>query len=861
MRRIRSWLIRLMGSFGQRRREADLADEFDSHLQLHIDDNVRAGMSPADARRVALIGFGGVEAIKEAYRDRWSLRVFDRLAQDVRQGMRQLRSGTSLTAVGMLCLAIGLTTAMFAIVDALLLHPVPFREADRLAWITMLDTHGGSSTVSPAVLNGWRAHRAFEAVEGVEPTTAVVDAGSGPVTRTVAYVTPGVFEMLGQHAIRGRLFDGGQEPPPTGARAVISEDLWRGALGADPAIIGRRFTFNQEVVTVVGILPAAFRFPEWNTQIWRPRNFGAAGLGKDDRPRAYLRLAKDVSVADALRIATDIAHRVDPSTNTLHGVRQSVSGAGVERYYRDAVPLLVGGVGLVFLALCANVSCLLLARFTARRRQFGLCSALGASRPRLLAQAFVEAAIVAGLGAVAGVALAHWLVVFAAAILPEAFLSQTLHPLRIDAPALVVATTLGCVATLMAGLLPAWMATRGTHTIAMGSVGRSSTETRGAQLLTRALLVAEVALACTLLISAGLLGRSFLNLARMDRGFDPRGLMTVSVVFGGSKDRRLPVAATVEDQLRSLPGIAQIVWSNGAPMNGGQTDEYPYQTDTPGSAPVKLLIQDYFVGPDFFSMYRMPMLKGRSFEPGEDDTHVILGTRMAAALWPQGDPVGRTFTGGGNSFLVIGIAKEPRRPLLSTDAWLDFPTLYRPFIPGNYYATVTARCRAACPSEGLVRQRLLAIQPPLRSVQVQQLEDTYQEDLAQPRATAAVGLTFAAVALVAAAGGLFSVLQYAVGRRRREFGIRTALGSSALAIGRLVFREGAIVIATGISCGALLAWLLERWLASVEYGVTASDPVTWIVVIGTLGLAGLLASWWPARSAMRVNPVELLRED
>jgi predicted permease len=436
-----------------------------------------------------------------------------------------------------------------------------------------------------------------------------------------------------------------------------------------------------------------------------------------------------------------------------------------------------------------------------------------------------------------------------------------LHLLHIDTRALLVAITLGGTATLIAGLLPAWAATRGAQTLAGGWLARSSTETSGARFLTRTLLVAEVTLACTLCISAGLLARSFLNLSQMDRGFDPHGLMTVMVSFNVPKAGRAPVASAVDDQLRGLPGVQQLVWSEGAPMNGVQTDHYQYQPDTPGSSSVKLDLQDFFVSPDFFSMYGIPILKGRGFVPGDSEATVIIGERIAAALWPQSDPIGHVFSGGGSTFQVIGVAKEPRRPLLSSDAWLNYPTLYRPFIPGSSYATVTIQCRTSCPSEGLVRQRLLAIGPALRHVDVQFLESADQQDLAQPRATAAVGAIFASVALMAAGGGLFSVLQYAVGRRRREFGIRRALGSSPLAIGRLVFRDGAIVIATGISCGVLLAWLLAKWLASLVYGVTAADPVTWVFVVGTLACGGLAASWWPARFAMRVNPVELLREE
>ncbi len=522
--------------------------------------------------------------------------------------------------------------------------------------------------------------------------------------------------------------------------------------------------------------------------------------------------------------------------------------------------MLTAGVGLVFLTLCANVACLLLARFVARRRQFRVCSAIGASRGRLLAQAFVEAATLAAAGGVGGIFLAHGLVAFAAATLPEAFLAQTLHPMEIDGRALVMATALACASTLLVGLLPAWTATRDLRAPSLADMGRAGTETSGARLLTRTLLVLEVTLACALLASAGVLGRSFVNLMKMDRGFDPRGLMTVAVQFGVPRSGRPTVAASVEDAIRSVPGVEQLVWSRGAPLTPWQIDFNDYLPDTPGSQPVFLELEDFFVGPDFFSVYGIQLLEGRQFAPGEDEHHVIVGERASKRLWPNVDPVGRAFTGGGERFEVIGVAKEPRRPLLGSDARHDFPTLYRP-AGDNPYGTLTIKCPANCPSEGVIRQRLLPLGPAVAYVHVQHLETTYRQDLAQPRATAIVGGIFAVVALVTAAGGLFSVLLYGVGRRRREFGIRTALGSPAAAIGWLAVRDGAAVMAIGIVCGASSAWLASRWLAALIYGVTTADPMTWSAVIGALALAGLLACWWPARSAMHVNPVELLREE
>lgn len=787
---------------------------------------------------------------------------------DVRHALRRLRSrpGVMLAAAVMLGLGIGLTTAMFTVVDALILRPVPFRDPDRLANLAMMNNRGGRLAVAPGVLQAWRESPAFASAEGASPGKAIVETGLGPIVRASARVSPGMFAMLGVAPLRGRAFDAFEGRSGTDDRVVLSEDVWRVYFGADAGLIGRRISIDGESLILVGVMPSGFRVPEWNTVVWRPLDYRAPPPALvSELPRAYVRLAPGVPLDDALRMATDVARKVDPSITSETSARVLPMGAlARDPYYQRAVPLLAGGVGLVFLVLCANVCSLLLARLSARQREFRMCAALGASRARLVRQAFVEHALLGAGGAAAGLFLAWGLVSLSRRFLPEAFLLRTLNPVDLDIRAFAVAIAAGLVATMAAGVLPAWIGTRADTSSALGRAERTSTESRGARTLTRALLVTELALACTLLVGATLLVRSVINLAMADRGMRTEGVLTSWIglpakVYSDAAARRA-IAATIEDSIRQLPGVERIAFSSGVPPGGGGIhfgdDWLP---DGPDARPVSLVASSYNVGDDFFQLYGIPLLRGRTFQPGDGPERVIVGERMAAALWPGQDPVGRSFRRGKEQLHVVGLVREITFP--SLEANRDRAEFYRPFVPGGGNLWLNLACRPRCPDEAAVRKQILSVVPRANIVSVYLLSEQYREELARPRAAAALAGTFAVIAVLAAAGGLFGVLSYAVGRRRREFGIRTALGASPRQIRGLVLRDGARVAALGVAAGIAASVALVRAIASLQYGVTGFDPATWTLVLGLLVATTLAASWRPARAAARVDPVTLLRED
>lgn len=787
--------------------------------------------------------------------------------QDILFACRVLRRHptVSVAAVAMLALGVGITTAMFTLVDALILRPVPFREPHQLALLYMGNDHGGRTTVAQEVLRAWQHCPAFAQAESADTGEVIVTADGVVSTRAMARVTPGLFDLLGGvHPLRGRLFDA--RDGRAGDRVLLSEDIWRSLYHADPAIVGRAVTIDGKPLVVVGVLPADFRFPSWNTAIWRPIDFQApSGADAERRRVAYVRFAANMPRRDALRMATNAARAADAANARLWTRVQPLVDAFRNPYYQRAVPLLAGGVVLVFLVLCANVCSLLLARLTARQQEFSMRSALGASRVRLIRQALAESCVMGALGVAAGTAVGLALVSLSRAFLPEAFLLHTLKPLKVDGSALFVTSVSGVVATLAAGLIPAWIGTRPHRDSSLRVADRGGTQTRGARATTQALLIGEVALACTLLVAATLLVRSFANLARADRGLDAEDVLVATVSFDGSAfpegTSREPAVRAIEEQVGRLPGARTVAWSYGNPPGGGWTSYGKWRSDAPGGPVVDTAVDGYSVGPGFFSVYGITLLRGRLFSPSDPANVVVVGERLARMLWPGLDPIGRTFSfeTWKEPFRVVGVAREIHFP--SLDPGLDLPQFYMPLEARHDMAMMSVRVAPGGPSAGLLRQRIVAAHPGVRCLGVRTLESVYFQELARPRAAAALALAFAAIAVLATAGGLFSVLSYAVATRRREFGIRTALGASRGQVGMLVLRSAAWVTLAGAAIGTAGAWVLARAVASLQYGVAITDPSTWAGVLGLVTLTAVAASWRPARHAMRADPMLLLREE
>ncbi|MEO7191996.1 MAG: ABC transporter permease [Vicinamibacterales bacterium] len=833
--------------------EVDIQRELAAHRLMLEDEFRQRGKSDAEARMMAARRLGGLEQIKVHHRETRSIRVLDELRIDVTFAWRRLRAwpGVPALAIAMLATAVGLSTASFTVVDGLFLRPLPFPHADRLASVWMRTKTGGRRTVSAAVVRAWRASTAFDNVEGAESGPSVIDTASGPLARRGANVTPGLFDMLGARPIAGRLF----APDAAGRQeVVISEELWRAAFGADRSILGRAVRFDDTGMTVVGIMPATFHFPAWDTSFWSSVDLNAPDAA---RMVAYVKRAPHVPESDALRVAADVAHTIDPSTAAEYATRSPIIGGYFDKYRRQAVPILAGAVVLVGSALSANVVCLLLTRLRARRREFAMCVALGASRGRLIRQAVVEGALVGLGGVVGGIALAWGLVSLAAAFLPREFIENSLNPLDLDLRALVAAVLAGLFATICAALAPAWLATRVDGKSNARASERQGTHTTGERLAVRALLVLQVSLSCALLIGAMLLVRSFVNVSRLDRGFDPGGLVELTWSFDGTtvttREARTVVAARLREEVLSLPGVREATWSRSAGIVFGDI-----KSDLPAVPPVATPVQVTAIEPTYFDVYRSTLVIGRSFRADDGPDAAIVGESLAAKLWPDAQALGRAIIWSNRILRVVGIVREPRQSLVDADR--ENLDLFTPLDGPGRYPVLTARCGNACPSEGTFRRGLHGgAQGGL--VDARYLEAEFARDLEQPRASASLAATFAAIALAATAFGLFGSLAYSVQERRREFGVRAALGATPSAIAGVVYREAAILTGVGLAGGTIVAAFIARSLKTIIFGIQPFDPATWSAVVGTLVLTIALATWRPARLAARTDPAMQLRED
>jgi putative ABC transport system permease protein len=798
-----------------------------------------------------------------------------RMVDDLRHAWKRLRARTSTTliAVTTLSLAIGISVAMFTVVDALILRPAPFKHPETFVWLTLGSggNEGRSVNLSMPLIRAWRESKAFASVHAVTQETATFGRGEAAEGVAGARVTPGIFEELGAQPLLGRTFLPGEERSAADDVVVVSEGLWRSRFGADRSIVGRRIEVSDSSPIVIGVLPDAFRFPFFQTRVWRPLNLDQTGPRKTGY--AYARLAHDIPRTEAFRLAADVARGTTPALAKAQ-VGERPVGARLDPYSSGIVETLASGVGLVFLLLCANVTILMLAAIGARRQEFAVCSALGASRSRLMRQALIEQVAIGAMASGFGLAIAAGLVSLTRNRLPSDIIWRTLNPIDLDLRAAAATVAFALLAVIIAGVLPALIGTSHRTTDSLRLTTRSSTPGRRARTVTSVMLVAEVALAVALTAAAGLQLRSFVNLLHEDRGLDAEKLavFTMSMPAAQFADAasRFAYAEAVRASLGGVPGIEATTLSRGVPPNSGDWHFYDVTPDTPGAAPVKLIMNSYDVVPDFFSAYGIRLLQGRGFEPGDPDTAVVISRSMANALWPGTAAIERTMSFMNRTFRVVGVVSDIRNPL--SDPREDQPELYWPLLAARGEAGVapglagsavrlSVRCGAACPPLDTIRARIKSVNTSANVSAGTRIADDYAEGLARPRAGTVVAIAFAAVALVGIAGGLFAVMSRLVLQRQREFGIRLALGARPVDLGRLVRRHALVLSTLGVGAGTIVAWLISRVLAAVWYGVQGADPLTWTAVVAIVCVTSLAAAWRPSRRAMRVNPVTLLREE
>jgi len=884
-RSLRSWLWRVPV-------DQEVEEEIALHLELRTRELIERGLEPERARDEALRRMGDLRGMKRELvdlgrkRDR-EMRItqgLDELRDDVRFALRQLRGAPFFTAIAVVTLALGIgaNSAIFALVDATLLRPLPFGDPDRLVAIheTTADTRRGG--VSPLNMNDWlQRGRSFDKMAGFIPSVGgMVMAGADGNAETVSrqWVSQGIFDVLGVNPVAGRFFLPTDEAEKANV-VVISEDFWRARFKADPGVVGREIRLDGDLWTVVGVAPSDFQL-QGRSSIW-----GMVALG-DLPPRArgshFLvaagRLKPGVSMesaqADVSSVAAALA-REFPETNAGRGAAlETMHEAVVGGDLRMTSMLFLGVVGFVLLICCANVANLLLARATARTRELAVRSALGAGRRRIIRQLMTESLVLSILGGVLGLALGAAIISIAPSLIPEGLLPPVVS-LSFDLRVVGFCAAAALLVGLVFGITPAYQATRFSPQEAMGADAR--TTTGGGGRLRGALVMGEVATAVLLLFGASLLLRTLVAVNSFDRGYRAESVLSLLVDPLGS---RYPTPEllqqfydSVEAEVRAAPGVADMAWTSARPLDFTDEDAISYEVlgDPPVEAAQRPTTEFQVVSPTYFSTLDLPVVAGRGFDDRDIRGGVKvamvneafakslgarspIGLRLALRLAarPQDEPVVRE---------VVGVVKQvKRRP----DEDHDFIQIYAPLaqaLSDDIYMVVRPNSGDAAALVSSVRAAVSRIDKEqlvsLRDIVT--LEEIDRAATGRHRFRALMVGSFAVLALVLAMVGVFGILAYSVQQRVRDLGVRRALGATTGDVVRLVVVSALRVLLGGALVGLVLSAFLGQMIASVLFGVHPLDLVTFAAVLTVVALAGALSMAGPAFRAARIDPAAALR--
>src|SRR5579864_4040286 len=806
--------------------------------------------------------------------------------QDARYGARMLRKNPGFAAVAVLTLALGIgaNTAIFSIVDAVLLRSLPYRDPNQLVLMfgVPLQQPEALSSISYRDFTLCREqNRVFSEIAGNSFHDLTLTGTDEPSIVNTAAVTPEIFPLLNAKPLAGRTFlpeDGKQGAAPV---AVLSENLWRSRFGSNPALLGQSITLDMRSFTIVGILPASFRYPDGapRQDVWIPVAQDPLFGPLMERPGVRLlgvigRLKPGVSLAQAqaemnilgARLAREFPEQDSGSTLRIEPYRQAVVGN-----VRSPLLILLGAVGLVLLIACANIANLLLSRATSRGREIAVRIALGARRARILRQLLTESSVVGLLGGFAGVLLAAWSVWSLRPFLPSQVVQ--ISPIHIGGSVLGFALLLSLAAALVFGLAPALLATPSNLQTNIKE-GGERTGQRGGQRVRSFLAIAEIALAMVLLVAGGLLMRSFALLTSVNPGFDPKNVIEAEVSLPqfqySTPQHWTAFANELLARLHAQPGLRDSALAAPLPMDRQGEANFGFSiVGNPPLPPGKSTTADYAtVSPDYFRVMRIPLLRGRFFS--EQDSPLtpnvaIISETLARRYFPNQDPIGKQMRFGfppntNVSREIVGVVGDVRDEALSRNPG---PMMYVPFAQAPLYGgEVVVRSSLSAPSVATgIRQAVHSIDKDLPVTDVESFPEALGASVAQERFRTLLLSSFSGIALVLAAVGIFGVISYSTSQRTHEIGIRMALGAQQGNVLRLILGQGVKLVLVGLGAGFVAALLLTRLMASLLFGVSATDPLTFgAVAIALFGVA-VTACYIPARRAMRVEPIIALRHE
>jgi putative ABC transport system permease protein len=875
----------LRNLFLSRRVEVDLDKEVHAHLEMLIAENIRAGMSPEEAQRAARIELGGIEQVKEQVREERSGQWLQSVISDCRYGIRQLRINPGFTIVAVLTLALGIgaTTAIFSVVYGVLLRPLPYQDSNRIMAVFEVTSKGRPSRLADPNFDDFRDQsHSFQAIAKYHDDVVSVSGASQPTRTTVAVVSPDFLKVFGSQPILGRDFSPGDAKKGAGPTVLVSYGYWRQDLGSPGDLSQSHLKIDGAVYSVIGVLPAGFRFPS-DVDLWLPADLDGENQSRTSHNYSGVgRLRDGVTVEQANGDISAIARRIH-DTSSEQGdyllkdgivvpLQDSITGKA-----RSPLLVLLGAVGFLLLVACANVANLLLAQASARERELAIRSALGAARGRLIRQFLCEAFLLSLLGGGLGILGALGGVAGLIALAPENL--PRLDSISINIPVLVFAFLLSTAVAVGLGAFTAARATSGDPRKGLVEGGRGQAGSQGTQRVGRVIVAAQIAITLILVVGAGLFGRSLLKVLEVNPGFrvDKIVTMDVSLPWVDDPNARAGQAiffSNLIDRLKQIPGVRKVGAASGLPLDGGLPDgmfalmtenEVPKTTDGLGALfqqKERLGIADFCVATDgYFQVLGIPLIRGRIFDErdGTNSPHVaVISESLARDRWPNQDPIGHTIEFGNMDgdlrlLTIIGIVGDTR------EYGLDVPP--RPTVYVNLFQrpraaiTLTMQSDADTGSVTSAARGILQDLDPEIPARFRTFSQVYSASLGSRRFNVILTGFFGITALLLATAGVFGVMAYSVSRRTREIGVRVALGAGSGDVLRLILGQGLRTIFIGVAIGIAGALALTRTVESLLFGVTATDPLTFAGVTMLLVGTALLACYIPARRATRVDPM------
>ena len=896
MKTLRLWMSRFAGVFNRRHRDWEMEQEFQSHLQMQVEDNLRSGMTSEEARRAALIKAGGLSSARETYRRQGGLPFFETLLQDLRYGVRNLRKspGFAIAAVGMLALGIGANSAMFSVINAVLLRPLPYHDPDRLVQLWETEPAPGVFPFAGPDYLDWQAQNKTLQSSSLY-TYAHFNLSHGSNSQVTRAITAqaNFFSTLGVPMLRGRAFIPGEDQDGKNLVAILTYNLWQSFFGGREDVLNTQVELDGQKYTIVGILPRWFNFVP--VGLYVPLDMGPKSMGQRGNHsfQAIGRLKPGVSAEACQADLMTIAKRLEqqhPDSNKKVEARVIPLRVQVAGHIRGRLLVLLGAVGLVLLVACANLANLLLARATARQREIALRSVLGASRARIVRQLLTESVVLSLTGAFVGLLGAYWCVRVIASAQSLPLPRQS--PVQVDLNVLLFTIAAGLGVGIVFGLAPAFRATQTRLADELKASSQAVLTPAGwSRVLRDCLVVGEIALSLSLLAGAGLLLKSFARMSETDIGIDPRNVLTFSIFLPQpgypTETSQREFAERFLARLQAVPGVKSAALSGAIPLQSGSNGPIKVEGDT---NPVhnSVLVEQNFITPDYFHTFGIKMLQGANFTdadmehdwksalqmedlvkkhpdiqrlPADLTFTAVISRAMADMFWPGQNPVGKTYVWGGATVRIVGVvadvnetgirqrpAPQAYYPLTLSFSDRGFGSLVSVKTAGNPTAMLPA-----------VRGALRSVDYSLGIFRPQTMEDLMANDIEDATLQTILLGSFAGLALLLACTGLYSVLSYLVTQRTREIGIRMALGAQRSDVLRLVMQHAALLTVAGLGAGLMIAFVCARLVGSMLFDVSAHDPLTFAAVTCAMAATALLAALVPVRRAMSVDPMVALR--